>query len=270
MRFLSGVVLLLSGGLLAGGHRERALTQSSGPPAANTREPVVVELFTSEGCSSCPPADALLTELDALQPVPTAEVIAMEEHVTYWDQQGWKDPYDSQAWTDRQTDYASSLHTATPYTPQMVVDGTNGFIGSQGRTASAAIERAAAIQKTKVEISEVSPPQNKSVELKVSVDKPLNASPKDKAEVILAITESGLHSAVKAGENSGKELQHSAVLRELKVIGDAGKNGEETFTAQSVVKLDSKWDVQNLRAIAFVQEKKSRRILGAAEIRLAQ
>ncbi|MGC2234158.1 MAG: DUF1223 domain-containing protein, partial [Candidatus Acidiferrum sp.] len=90
----------------------------------------------------------------------------------------------------------------------------------------------------------------------------------DKAEVLLAITESGLHSAVKAGENAGQELHHSPVLREMKVIGVAGKNGQETFTAQPSVKLDSHWKVENLRAVAFVQERKSRRILGAAEIHL--
>ncbi len=88
--------------------------------------------------------------------------------------------------------------------------------------------------------------------------------------MILAITESGLHSAVGAGENSGKELHHSPVLRELKVIGTMGKNGEDAFTGQATRKLDSNWNVQNLRAITFVQEKKSRRILGAAQIRVTQ
>jgi hypothetical protein len=121
-----------------------------------------------------------------------------------------------------------------------------------------------------VEISEISPIQNKSVAFKVTIEKPMNAAPKDTPEVILAITESGLHSSVKAGENSGHELQHSPVLREMKVIGVAGKNGQDTFSAQPSVKLDSKWNVENLRAIVFVQEKKSRHILGAAAIRLTQ
>jgi hypothetical protein len=137
-------------------------------------------------------------------------------------------------------------------------------------TARKEIEKAAGIRKTRIEISEVSPVQNKSVTLKVSVEKLVSPSPKDTPEVILAITESGLHSAVGAGENSGKKLHHSPVLRELKVIGTMGKNGGDAFTGQSTRKLDSKWDVQNLRAIAFVQEKKSRRILGAAQIRLTQ
>jgi hypothetical protein len=248
--------------------RARTVAQTQNSQTAAAREPVVVELFTSEGCSSCPPADALLAELEARQPLGSAEIIALEEHVTYWDDDGWKDPFSSSAWTTRQYDYASSLHNGSPYTPEMVVDGTAGFVGSRGGTARQEIEKAAATRKAKVEISEVSPIQNNSVALRISVEKLLSVPPKDTAEVILAVTESGLHSSVKAGENAGKELQHSPVLRELKVIGVFGKNGQEGFAAQPSVKLDAKWNVGNLHAIIFVQEKKSRRILAAGAIRL--
>lgn len=237
---------------------------------AASREPVVVELFTSEGCSSCPPADALLAELDARQLLGSAEVIAIEEHVDYWDELGWKDPYSSSTWTARQNDYAGTLHNGSAYTPQMVVDGTTGFVGSRGGTAQQEIAKAAANRKARVEISQVSPVENKAVALKVSVEKPLNVSPKDTAEVIVAITESGLRSSVKGGENNGKDLQHSPVLREFRVIGAVGKSSEEGFAAQPSVKLDAKWNVANLRAVVFIQEKKSRRILGAASIRLTQ
>jgi hypothetical protein len=218
-------------------------------------EPVVVELFTSEGCSSCPPADAFLAQLDAGKTLGAAEIIALEEHVDYWDQQGWKDPFSSSTWTARQSEYSGSLHSGSPYTPEMIVDGTAGFVGSRVAMARLEIQKAA---------------ENKKATFKVSVEKPLSLTPKDTPEVILAITESGLHSSVKAGENAGQELRHSPVLRELKVIGVVGKNGQDSFTAQSTVKLDSKWNLQNLRAIAFVQEKKSRRILGAATVRLTQ
>jgi hypothetical protein len=149
------------------------------------------------------------------------------------------------------------------------VDGTEGFVGSRGGTARQEIEKASAVRKTKVEISDVSLVPNKSMAFKVSVARLLSIAPKDTAEVVLAITESGLHSSVKAGENNGKELQHSPVVREWKAIGVMGKNGEEGFTAQPSVKLDSKWNVENLRLVVFVQEKKNRRILGAAAIRLA-
>ncbi len=244
--------------------------RGQGTQAAAGREPVVVELFTSEGCSSCPPADALLAELDAKQPLGSAEIIAIEEHVDYWDELGWKDPYSSSTWTARQKDYAGTLHNGSAYTPQMVVDGTTGFVGSRGGTARQEIEKAATNRKARVEISQVSPFEKKTVTLKVRIEKSLSVSPKDTAEVIVAITESGLRSSVKGGENNGKELQHSPVLREFRVIDAFGRNSEEVFTAQPSVKLDAKWNAANLRAVVFIQEKKSRRILGAAAIHLTQ
>lgn len=270
MKWISAALLLVFAAFLTWELGTGATAQTASSQASAGREAVVVELFTSEGCSSCPPADALLAELATRQPLGTAEIIALEEHVTYWDEYGWKDPFSSSILTTRQYDYASSLHNGNPYTPQMVVDGTAGFVGTRGGTARQEIEKAAAIKKARVEINLVSQAQNNSAAFKISVEKLPSAAPKDTAEVILAITESGLHSSVKAGENVGKELQHSPVLRELKVIGVMGKNGEEGFTGQPVVKLDSKWNLENLRAVVFVQEKKSRRILAAAMVPLTQ
>jgi hypothetical protein len=270
MKWIGAIVLMVFSAFLVWELKAVAGFQTPSTQAAVAREAVVVELFTSEGCSSCPPADALLAELATRQPLGTAEIIALEEHVTYWDELGWKDPFSSSSLTTRQYDYASSLHNGNPYTPEMVVDGTAGFVGTRGGTARQEIEKAAAIKKARVEISLVSPAQNNSATFNISVEKLSTGAPKDTAEVILAITESGLHSSVKAGENVGKELQHSPVLRELKVIGVMGKNGKEGFTAQPAVKLDSKWNVENLRAVIFVQEKKSRRILAAAMVPLTQ
>jgi hypothetical protein len=270
MKWIGAVVSVMLAAFLTWELRAGTLAQPQSSQASVARETVVVELFTSEGCSSCPPADALLAELAARQPLGTAEVIALEEHVTYWDELGWKDPFSSSTWTTRQYDYASTLHNGNPYTPQMVVDGTAGFVGSKGGTARQEIEKAAAMKKARVEISLVSPVQSNSATFKISVEKLSNAALKDTAEVILAITESGLQSSVKGGENVGKELQHSPVLRELKVVGVMGKNGQEGFSAQPALKLDSKWNLDNLRAVVFVQEKKSRRILAAGVVPLAQ
>src|SRR5580692_1247690 len=247
-----------------------AEVQAQTSQRAGQREPVVVELFTSEGCSSCPPADALLAQLDAQQPLGSAQIIALEEHVDYWDEQGWIDPFSSSNWTVRQRDYAGTLHNGNPFTPQMVVDGVEGFVGSRAGEARQQIEKAAALKKTRVEVSQLSLTPGKSVALMVSVERLASIAPKDTADVILAITESGLHSAVKAGENNGKELQYSPVVRAWKVIGVMGKNGDEGFSSQPAVKLDVKWNMENLRAVVFVQEKKNRRILGAGAIRLAQ
>ena len=103
---------------------------------AVARTPVLIELFTSEGCSDCPPADALLEKLDRTQPVSDAEVVVLSEHVNYWDDGGWRDPYSLQEVTTRQGDYASRFRLDGPYTPQMVVDGNKEFVGSDEHRAS--------------------------------------------------------------------------------------------------------------------------------------
>lgn len=114
--------------------------------------PVLVELFTSEGCSDCPPADALLSKLQKTQPVPGANVIILEEHVDYWDRLGWKDPFSSAAMTTRQAEYADAHGGQQVYTPQMVVDGQAEFVGSSAGNATAAISFAAAVRKPAINL----------------------------------------------------------------------------------------------------------------------
>ena len=267
MRFCWGA----AGGLLAAFVWQAVTSlgaQNESAIPASGRQAVVVELFTSEGCSSCPPADSLLAQLDSAQPLAPAQVIALEEHVDYWDDQGWKDPFSSARWTERQRQYAGTLHNGNPYTPQMVIDGQVGFVGSHGAMARDAILRAAATQKTRIDLRQRSRVESKSVTMNVEIAQLADATPKDSSEVILGITESGLHSAVKAGENSGADLHHSPIVRVFRVLGVVGKNGPDSFSSQPTVKLDSIWKLANLRAVVFVQERKSRRILGAAEIHL--
>src|SRR5215475_7917611 len=117
--------------------------------------PVIVELFTSEGCSSCPPADALLARLDHEQRIGNAEIIALEEHVDYWDQLGWNDPFSGKQWTERQEDYANAFGNAGVYTPQMVIDGRVEFVGSAQNKARNAIAEAAKEPKAEVSILNV-------------------------------------------------------------------------------------------------------------------
>jgi hypothetical protein len=250
---LGAVALSLRSGL------SQAPMKSSGSP----RHAVIVELFTSEGCSDCPPADELLAQLEAKQPVAGAEVIGLEEHVDYWDHQGWRDPYSSAEWTERQREYAM-LRSESIYTPEMIVDGTTGFVGSRARHSLQIIEQAAIPAKTDVSITASSAEKNKE-NLAVRAGQVVGAKDGDTPEVWLAITESGLHMAVTSGENSGRELRHASVLRRLQRLGAADpRNAGTSFALQRVVSLDSRWIRSNLRAVVFVQERKSKRILGAA------
>jgi len=231
--------------------------------APGNRSPVLVELFTSEGCSSCPPADALLAKLELQQPVPGAEVIALEEHVDYWNQQGWMDPFSSEQWTERQQRYAAARHDEGIYTPQMVINGRAEFVGSRERQARQEIEQAAQIPLTKILLHSLAADKKDAERFSVSVGK-LSISAGDTAEVWFAVTESGLHSAVARGENAGTDVHHAAVVRWLHKLGPGDPGKEPSYSAEPTVKLDRSWNRHNLRAIVFVQEKRGLRILGAA------
>ncbi len=252
---------------LAGSVQFASRTLAQNAPAEAPRKPVIVELFTSEGCSSCPPADILLQKLEAQQPVPGAQIIGLEEHVDYWNHDGWVDPYSSPEWTDRQQTY-TSLIKKDPYSPELVVDGRFQFVGNNPREAVVEIEEATRAEKTEVSITPASV-DAKSARFNVSVGKPAGDLGGDVAEVWLAVTEDGLHSAVSRGENAGRELRHVATLRWLHKIGVAAANGATTsYTGEPVVKLNSHWDVENLHATVFVQKRKSRQIIGAASTKI--
>ncbi len=246
----------------------RAQESSKTPEVVRT--PVVVELFTSEGCSSCPPADALLARLSEAPLAGNVQLIALEEHVDYWDDQGWADPFSSRDWTSRQYVYSGTLGNRTPYTPQMVVDGTVEFVGSHPQKARQAILEAAGKPKVPVTLERRSANKAGAGDFSVKVGKLEGTAKRDAAEVWLVITETGLHSAVTRGENAGEDLHHAAVVRSMRKIGEAKGDGETSFAGDASVPLQKEWRRENLRAVLFVQEKKSRRILGAAEIRIGQ
>lgn len=231
--------------------------------------PVLVELFTSEGCSSCPPADALLSRLEQSQAVPGAEVIALSEHVDYWNRLGWSDPYSSAEFSTRQNEYAGAFKTDDVYTPQMIVDGRTQFVGSNEDEARRAIADSARDVKAAVSVSIVSE-RERSIVISVRVDSLPGVNKDDSADVMLAITESGLRSNVTRGENSGRVLNHVAVVRKLFPIGEIDSQKPVAFAAQPVVELGKAWKRDDLKAIAFIQERSSRRVLGAASLKLAK
>jgi hypothetical protein len=244
-------------------------SQTSTSRANQNAQPVIVELFTSEGCSSCPPADALLMELEAKQPVLGAKVIALEEHVDYWNQQGWKDPYSSADWTLRQVQYVSRFKDKEPYTPEMIVEGESQVVGSRQLQAEQAIQQVSTQPKTQITLAPDTSSPGESQQFKVTIGKLVGYSDHDSAEVWLAVTESGLASSVNAGENAGKDLHHASVLRSLRKLGVASQKGDSAFESSPRVKFNSGWKRQNLQVVVFVQEKKSMRILGATAVGVA-
>jgi hypothetical protein len=232
------------------------------PAPGGDRSPVIVELFTSEGCSSCPPADAVLTRLVETQPVTGAEIIPLSEHVDYWNRLGWADPYSSAQFSERQSQYARVFAKEDVYTPQMVVDGQAEFVGSAMSRALDAVAKAARRTKAVVEVTAVET-KSDQVKLRIRAELPSEISEGDVVEVILAITESDLRSSVSRGENAGRKLSHTAVVRNLNALGSFTSQGKDPFTAEPIVRLEKGWRPDRLRAVVFVQERSSRRILGA-------
>lgn len=243
-------------------------TTAGEPTNGGTRVPVVLELFTSEGCSSCPPADALLAKLDEEQPISGAEIIALEEHVDYWDHQGWNDPYSSAQWTQRQETYAAGFKDHGVYTPELVVNGQAGFVGSHQGDTYRAVASAVTEPRTTISLTLLPTEKRDRANVKVEVGKLQGGQAREAAEVWLAVTEKALHSAVTGGENSGRDLHHAAIVRSLHKAGTADGNAPMAFSAEQELKLDSGWKRANLRIVAFVQEKRSRHILGAAWVSL--
>ena len=217
------------------------------------RVPVIAELFTSEGCSSCPPADGLLEVLLQEQPIKGAYVIPLSEHVTYWDHQGWKDPFSAQQYTVRQQQYGLRFNIESIYTPQLVIDGTREFVGSDKRAIERALTDAAKLPKPELAVSATVADGS----LSLTASGPGLSAEQD-AELVFAVTEDHLVSDVPRGENAKRTLKHSGVVRWLK---SAGAIGSSPATAN--VKLAQDWRRENLRVVAFVQSKKDRRIVAA-------
>jgi hypothetical protein len=243
-----------------------AQTPASGSSAA--KKPVLVELFTSEGCSSCPPADALLARLGSQQPVAGADTIILEEHVDYWDDQGWHDPFSSAAATARQRDYAFHLGGEV-YTPEMVIDGRAAIVGSAEGEARREIDAATGAPKADIHLewdSSAADASGNSPTLKIQVGRLPPTADGSKPDVVLVITESGLHSSVLRGENTGRALSHDGVVRRLTRIGAATPRTDAAFAGQSPLKVENDWKRMNLRAVVFVQDPRSRRVFAAASI----
>ncbi|MBV8810975.1 MAG: DUF1223 domain-containing protein [Acidobacteriaceae bacterium] len=222
----------------------------------SARTPVLIELFTSEGCSSCPPADNLLAQWDTSQPLPGAELIVLSEHVDYWNHDGWKDPYSSALLTERQAAYCRAFGIDDPYTPQMIADGIAVLRLTDPKQIGQTLQKDAKASKVGIRIDSLSVSDN-VLRGRIETDQ----KPEKKADVYVAVALNSAQSQVLHGENAGRHLTHVAVLEYLKKIaglesGSAGHAFE--------VKLKREIDPANIRVIAFVQEPGPGKVLGAA------
>jgi hypothetical protein len=223
--------------------------------------PILVELFTSEGCSSCPPADAWLQHIDTAQPIPGARLIVLSEHVDYWNHDGWKDPYSSSSLTARQEDYVRALKLDSPATPQVIVDGSILLPLHDPQRLQQTLQQAAATPGVPVRISSagIDPADPSLLRARVEAD---GNSTSHSADIYEAVALNHAESQVLHGENSGRHLEHTAVLQSLIKIGKLEKG--KSFSRDLEIKLKPGTDPKNIRLIVFVQEPGPGKVIGAA------
>jgi len=255
MRRISSRFLLLPMLLLA------ARPGRSQSAAAPKLTPILIELFTSEGCSSCPPADAFLKQLDQTQAIPGAQAIVLSEHVDYWNRDGWTDPYSSSALTARQNAYVRVFAEYSAFTPQLIVNGeTELHLASQGQVAQALL-KAARAQQLPIIIAGLSIEGGSPSTLHAHIEADGSAS-RHNADVWAVIALNHAESQVARGENSGRRLEHAAVALDLIRVGKLEKG--KPFSQEFAARLKPGLDPKNLRLIVFVQESGPGDVLGAA------
>ena len=231
--------------------QERSIMNEPDTQTTNKKQPVLVELFTSEGCNTCPPADRVLAKLQKDQPIPTADVITLGFHVTYWDSSAWKDRFSSIEYTRRQQMYAQIFRLDKVYTPQMVVDGSAELVGSEREKAKDVITKSAARPKGAIDL------KIDNGKLQINISK---LTTHGEAVVFVAVAESKLTTNVGGGENSGNKLEHSSVVRDLIPISLV-KATDNSLNLEWAMSVNKDWKAGNLKYVVFVQEKNTLRIL---------
>jgi len=223
--------------------------------------PVLVELFTSQGCSSCPPADRMLAEI-AAQPLGERAVIPLAFHVDYWNYIGWTDPFSSADWSARQRRYGTAFGNGRIYTPELVIAGAVDCGGTDGSRLRKLVAAAAAEpERATVELQ---PAARSAGSWPVTVKAQRRAEPgAPAAEVLLAVYENGLETPVSRGENASRQLHNDRVVRRLvraATLPAGGGNAEQRVE----VPIDPKWGM-DVGLVAFVQEPSTLRVLAVAE-----
>jgi hypothetical protein len=237
-----------------------SLTGSAEPQDQNRPGPIVVELFTSQGCSSCPPADRLLSKL-AKDP----RVIPLAFHVDYWNYIGWSDPFSSKAWTQRQESYARAMRSNRVYTPQLVVAGRTHVVGSNEAEVRRSISQALGAEPAgRVTVSAVPSPDGR---LKVQAGAKLVRAAGGPLDLWVAVYETGLSTKVGAGENASRTLANDFVVRRLEKALTLPGTAGSADTGELVLGLDKRWNRQHLGVAAFLQDPRTLAIQGAAVAR---
>lgn len=217
----------------------------------SAKMPVLVELFTSQNCPTCPAAERVLSELESTQPVAGAEIITLAWHVNLWDSFNWKDEFSSPFFTQRQVIYSRSLNIGEIYTPQMFVDGTTHFIGSKQDKAAKAIAQAIKMPKAEINLSLDGD--------KLSVEIP-SLPKRQAATVYLALTEDKLVRRLERGNNEGKTMEYPSVARSIHPVATVSALTAQ-FKTETYLQLQPEWRKENLNIIVFVQENASRKII---------
>jgi hypothetical protein len=238
------------------------LSQSVLHASDTARVPVLVELFTSEGCSDCPPADRLLEELDAKQFVTGAQAIVLSEHVTYWNHLGWRDPFSLDQMDERQKEYGSRFNLDSIYTPQMVVDGAAQMVGSNSADVTRAVTHAAATQKKALAIADAHWENGAAVFT-------VHGAAGSGAALVGALVADATRSEVARGENAGRTLHHVAVVRVMKEFGSSVSDGKPLRLAGGGLK-NADSGSGPARLVVFLVDRKTGHVSGVAQRTVSQ
>jgi len=229
--------------------------------------PVLVELFTSEGCSSCPSADVVLARLDREQPVPNADIIVLSEHVDYWDSLGWKDRFSSPDFTQRQKDYQTLFSLSDVHTPQIIINGSVQLNGTDAEETQKAIEQAAVTNAVPLQFTGVQV-HGDVITFTLLGDRP--ATP-GYVNVYAALVDPADTTKVLAGENKGRTLRHAGVVRKLVLVGSSWRTkalGKRPFMLQANLP-GTPGILDGMRLVVFVQIKHIGPVQGAVSCSLA-
>lgn len=240
------------------------LVSAETPPSTDQdqRGFAVVELFTSQGCSSCPPADRVLRNIHTIATQRNLPVYVLSFHVDYWNRLGWKDPYSDPVWSKRQREYAESLRSDRVYTPQLVVNGIDAFVGSNGRKAIAAINRGLAASPDVRLSADIDLPVESDETSPITVMVKLNfEGDSEPLDIHAAVVSTPAANEVPRGENAGSTLAHVHVVRSLTT--NSLSSGEHSMA----VKVDAA-DLGKARLILFAQHPRTFQIVAATSLAL--